>query len=594
MRKRKFGPFHIRSLIVTFFAIFMIIVFVVMSFVIYSFTYGSMQLRALNNNRAILNIVANSVERYLNMTEDLFFVIKENDSLMQYLRGNYAYDFEGAQLRDQFSRSISSIPDLRNDIVSIFVFDRNNKPVYVPDGVTMKSYADITKTQWYTAAHAAKGRSVITTAQVRTFTEEPNPWVIPLSAAIQDYDGNAIGTILLELNYKVIDNIFSVANLDNSSYFFMIDQGKNIVYHPQLQLIYTGLKNEQIEVVANAEEDTVTVSAENKMFLISRLSDSGFIVVHALYLDDIISGQAELPLLYAVLILLVALLSVVGSMQLSRYITRPLQEIDDGIRQIESGNMDIRFRGRGTIETEHLSHSLDSMLDRINELMAQTVAGQRQLRQSELRALQSQINPHFLSNTLESIIWIADSEGNQRISNIAMALANYFRLALAGGKDVITIEHEMEHVRNYLLIQKIRYDDYLDFSIHVDEDIKHCMTIKLIVQPIVENAIYHGIKDMGRHGCIDISAKGIDDTIVIEVCDNGMGIPPGKLKHIFDPEKMPRRRIRQGGVGLVNIRDRIQLFYGEQYGLVIESLFRHGTTVRITIPKIIMEEKNNE
>ena len=326
------------------------------------------------------------------------------------------------------------------------------------------------------------------------------------------------------------------------------------------------------------------------MFLISRLSDSGFIVVHALYLDDIISGQAELPLLYAVLILLVALLSVVGSMQLSRYITRPLQEIDDGIRQIESGNMDIRFRGRGTIETEHLSHSLDSMLDRINELMAQTVAGQRQLRQSELRALQSQINPHFLSNTLESIIWIADSEGNQRISNIAMALANYFRLALAGGKDVITIEHEMEHVRNYLLIQKIRYDDYLDFSIHVDEDIKHCMTIKLIVQPIVENAIYHGIKDMGRHGCIDISAKGIDDTIVIEVCDNGMGIPPGKLKHIFDPEKMPRRRIRQGGVGLVNIRDRIQLFYGEQYGLVIESLFRHGTTVRITIPKIIMEE----
>lgn len=156
-------------------------------------------------------------------------------------------------------------------------------------------------------------------------------------------------------------------------------------------------------------------------------------------------------------------------MQLSRYITRPLQEIDDGIRQIESGNMDIRFRGRGTIETEHLSHSLDAMLDRINELMAQTVAGQRQLRQSELRALQSQINPHFLSNTLESIIWIADSEGNQRISNIAMALANYFRLALAGGKDVITIEHEMEHVRNYLLIQKIRYDDYLDFSIHVDE-----------------------------------------------------------------------------------------------------------------------------
>ena len=175
-----------------------------------------------------------------------------------------------------------------------------------------------------------------------------------------------------------------------------------------------------------------------------------------------------------------------------------------------------------------------------------------------------------------------------------MALANYFRLALAGGKDVITIEHEMEHVRNYLLIQKIRYDDYLDFSIHVDEDIKRCMTIKLIVQPIVENAIYHGIKDMGRHGCIDISAKGIGDTIVIEVCDNGMGIPPGRLKHIFDPEKMPRRRIRQGGVGLVNIRDRIQLFYGEQYGLVIESLFRHGATVRITIPKIIMEEKNNE
>lgn len=591
MRKKRFGPFNIRSLIISFFTTFMIVVFIVISLVFYSFTVVNMKTRAVNENKVILSQMNNSISRYLTMTEDLFQIMKDNYSLRKYLRYDYSDQEVGDDLKAQFSATLSSIPDLRNDIVSIFIFNRYNRPVYIPDGVSMKDNADITKTIWYKAAQAAKGQSVITTTQVRTFTLEPNPWVIPLSAEILDTDGKTvIGTILLELNYKVIDNICSEADIGDKGYVFMIDSSGNIVYHPQLQLIYTGLKSEQITNIMNTDSDTLEMPEYNKMYTVSRLPDTDFTLIRVTYIDEIIPNLNQLTLLYVVLILLVALLSMLGSTQLSGYIVRPLRKLDEGVLRIEQGDLDVRFSDKGTVETEHLASSLNSMLDRINELMKQIVNNQQVIRQSELKALQSQINPHFLSNTLESIIWIAEDEGNERISNIAIALANYFRLALAGGSDVLTIEDELEHVRSYLVIQKMRYEKYLDYSIRVADEVRQCLTVKLIVQPIVENAIYHGIKDTGRHGTIDISARGDGNNVIIEVTDDGMGIPPSVLRNIFDPSKQPRRRIHHGGVGLKNIRERIKLLYGDEYGVEIMSKYRCGTTVRITIPKRYRED----
>ena len=208
-------------------------------------------------------------------------------------------------------------------------------------------------------------------------------------------------------------------------------------------------------------------------------------------------------------------------------------------------------------------------------------------RQRELDALQAKINPHFLYNTLDSVVWMAETGNNQGVVKMVTALASLFRISIAKGHDTITLKEELAHVESYLDIQAMRYKDKFRFSIFLPEELENVPTIKLIIQPIVENSIYHGIKYLQEEGLIEISAKAVEkDKIEIKVKDNGVGMPPDVLSTILDKES-ERNHISDGnGIGLINIDERIKLSYGDEYGLSIESELDEGTTVTITIPNL--------
>ncbi len=278
--------------------------------------------------------------------------------------------------------------------------------------------------------------------------------------------------------------------------------------------------------------------------------------------------------------------SVVAAWGLSRSIYTPIKKLHDVTTTITRTDLEALMTSDNVDEITELGMSFNIMIGKIKELLDSKIKEQENLKKAELRALQAQINPHFLYNTLDTIIWMAESKKTDQVVKIVSALSNFFRISLSKGMDWITIGEEVERIRSYLTIQKMRYQDILDFKIEINEDVTENTILKLILQPLVENALYHGIKNKRQGGIITIRARrqGMDE-ILLEVEDNGIGFTPEKLAQLRAELADDSGDIKlESGFGIGNVNKRIRLYYGKPYGLSIESEYTTGTRVTLVIP----------
>ena len=266
---------------------------------------------------------------------------------------------------------------------------------------------------------------------------------------------------------------------------------------------------------------------------------------------------------------------------ISAKISHPIKQLEESMKMVEAGDFDIYIEVKGEDEVERLATAFNLMISKVRYLMGQIVIEQEAKRKSELDALQSQINPHFLYNTLDSIVWMAENEKSDGVITMVTALAKLFRISISRGKNIITVREEMEHAKNYLIIQKVRYKNKFEFEIIIQEEVLEYKTLKLILQPIIENSIYHGIEYMVDEGFIRISASITDGKLLYEIYDNGLGIEPEKLKNLLEYKSKDNA---WSGVGVKNVHERIQLSYGTEFGLEIQSEIEEGTTVKIWLP----------
>jgi two-component system sensor histidine kinase YesM len=276
----------------------------------------------------------------------------------------------------------------------------------------------------------------------------------------------------------------------------------------------------------------------------------------------------------------------VAAWGLSRSIYTPIKKLHDVTKTITQNDLQALVTGDNTDEIAELGMSFNIMIGKIRGMLDDKVREQENLRKAELRALQSQINPHFLYNTLDTIIWMAEANKTDQIVEVVSALSNFFRISLSKGKDWITIGEEIGRIKSYLIIQKMRYRDIMDFQIDVDEDVSDHTVLKLILQPLVENAIYHGIKNKREGGTIIVRAKFNNaKEVILEVEDNGIGFTPDKLRQLEAELADDSGDIRQeSGFGIGNVNQRIKLYYGKQYGLSVRSEYQTGTCVSFVIP----------
>ena len=290
---------------------------------------------------------------------------------------------------------------------------------------------------------------------------------------------------------------------------------------------------------------------------------------------------------YMILLPCVIAFSIMAAWIISASIYIPIKKLHDVTTTITKNDLQALMTRDNIDEITELGLNFNIMIGRIRELLAAKIKEQEHLKKAELRALQAQINPHFLYNTLDTIIWLAEAHKTAQVIEIVRALSGFFRIALSKGQDWITIHQEIEHVRSYLTIQKMRYRDILDYKIEVDEDILDGVILKLTLQPLVENALYHGIKNKRNGGMITVRARRTDQNgVLLEVQDDGVGFTSYKLAQIQQEINNDSEEItlKESGFGLENVNKRIKLFYGKEYGLSIDSHYLEGTRVTVTIP----------
>ena len=300
-----------------------------------------------------------------------------------------------------------------------------------------------------------------------------------------------------------------------------------------------------------------------------------------------IEGKMNKWIITNIIVLFILLtFSLIAAWLISGSITRPITELHKTTTSIAAGNLDVRVENKNVDEISGLSMSFNVMIEKIKELIENSKKEQELLKKSELKVLQAQINPHFLYNTLDTIVWMAESNKNEQVIEIVKAFSKFFRITLSKGKEWISVRDEIEHIRSYLIIQKIRYRDILDFEIEVSPEIFEYRILKLTLQPVVENALYHGVKNKRSGGTILIKGRYEEEnTLVFEVTDDGIGITQDKLDKIqqeLDDESM-EVIIKDSGFGLTNVQQRIKLYYGKQYGLKIESDYGKGTRVSLKV-----------
>lgn len=577
------GKFHsIQNTIFVLMASLVLFAVITVTVISLNFTRSSIFENTVTYNRQLTGQVNADIDSYISYMENISSMLAENLDVKKYLFGEgEEADEAGVQLLSQFSTVLSS----REDIYNLGILQKNGKALLNEGKSRLNTYVDMENQEWYRRAVENKDSFYLSSAHVQHMIQGERPWVITLSRYIPDPMNNEGGVLFVDLNYSAIRKLCDDSSVGKKGYIFILDEGGNIVYHPQQQQLYNELQTEYIDEVMNCQSDVLNMGEgdSTRLYTISRSDKTGWTVVSCSYTAELLKKSEEAQKIYMVMAVVLVAIALLISSFMAKSITQPILKLQSSMALIQEGD----FRA-GNVEVESrneigsLTETFNVMTLRIQELMEQNINEQKAKRKSEMKALQSQINPHFLYNTLDSIIWMAESGKNEEVVLMTASLARLLRQNISNEEEEISIFEEVEYCRNYLTIQKMRYKDKLEFRIDVAPEITSCQIIKLVLQPLIENAIYHGLKYKESKGLLELIGYAAGEDIIFEIRDNGVGMDEDTLNHIFERHTV---NYRSNGVGVYNVERRIKLTYGQEYGITYKSRPGEGTVARVCIPK---------
>ena len=542
------------------------------------FASNAIEDNTMDSASEIVTQVNNNLSTYINDIIDVSDYIRELSRTTSNL--------DRAAIQTRLEALISS----RDDLVSISVFDLDGKPIISTEPRIETTPEEISEEKWFRRAADGEGDFFFTGPHRNSIGQ--GDFVISYSTIISYGDINrkaSSAVLLIDLNFNAVEELSESAHLSQTGYIYIISNDGDIVYHPMERLIDEGVLDEDLRSVSEHVFGSYISEFEGRerLTIIQTVEQTRWRIVGIAFMDELLEPLKPFRITLISLMIIFILIAILLSRTIAMHITKPLRALELSMRDVQKGNFNVKAPEGESKEVESLSHSFQVMVKRIEDLMIEVRKTEEVKRQRELDALQAKINPHFLYNTLDSVVWMAETGNNQGVVKMVTALASLFRISIAKGHDTITLKEELAHVESYLNIQSMRYKDKFRFEIILPQELENAPTIKLIVQPIVENSIYHGIKYLQEEGLIRIEAKDTGDgKIWIIVSDNGVGMAPDMLSTLLDKESERNHSKEGNGIGLINIDERIKLSYGDEYGLSIESELDEGTTVTITIPHL--------
>ena len=537
---------------------------------LYSRLSGQMSATIREENQILINQITRSMEDYLRI------VMKLSDSLYYGVIKN----------ADLASGSIGSEMTLlydnnKDNVENIALLSKEGKLLESVPAARLKTNVDVTGENWFTSTLEKTENMHFSTPHVQYIfdgSENQYRWVISLSRAVEITQGPSTdqGVLLIDIRYSSLEQLFDGVNLGNGGYVYLISSSGEIIYHPQAQLIDSGIVRENNLEVSGLRDGNYrqTVDGEERTVTVKTVGYTGWKVVGVTPLDGVSLNNIKTKLLVIFMIAFVLFIMTIINSYISSRITDPIKELEKSVNEIEAGNLETEVRSGGSYEIQHLGNSIQNMARQIRRLMDDIAAEHESKRKSEFDTLQAQINPHFLYNTLDIIVWMIENENLTDAVRVVTALARFFRISLSRGKSIITVRDELEHVRNYLMIQHMRYKNKFSYTVEAEDEVLDLASLKLILQPLVENAVRHGGDRTGaRH--VSISAHSVEGMAEIAVADRGQGIPREVVLGLYTGQGK--------GVGLSNVHKRLKSIYGEDNGLKIETS-EAGSRVWFRIP----------
>lgn len=484
----------------------------------------------------------------------------------------------------------------RDDLVSLAVFDGQGGLVSAVPLSAVKRDAAPEESEWFQSASRSMENLHFSTPHVQNIFDDPDypyRWVVSLSRHVQlTRDGVTEGGVLLvDMSFSGVEQVCRDVTLGEGGYLYLIDGGGELIYHPRQQLIYAGLLEENNREAASYRDGTRTEKflGRTRQVTVKTMGYTGWKLVGVVPAVSRMTSTPQLPLFGVTLLLFAIFLISFLNFLISARISDPIRRLERSIRELDRGLMEVEIEEGGCYEVQRLSHAISSMVSTMRHLMDDIVRQEEQKRRSELEVLQSQINPHFLYNTLDSVIWMTESGQQQEAIQMVTSLARLFRISLSKGKSVIPLADELEHARHYMNIQQIRFKNKFTAEIEARPGTEGLYTLKLIIQPLLENAIYHGCASAEDDGVIRVTAYREGEDLIIDVEDNGLGMRPELAASLLDEDR-PEVRTKGSGIGVRNVHQRVSLTFGEGYGLTIFSEPDEGTLVRIRLPALSREE----
>ncbi|MBN2604679.1 MAG: sensor histidine kinase [Bacilli bacterium] len=490
----------------------------------------------------------------------------------------YGIEDRNDELKDIYIQAA----DLQQDIVSIVLVDIAGNEVINSSSKNLTD-EDITQKRWYYDAISNAAIFHFSSPHTQDIYEDSIEEVITITKLIDFYALGIkhSGVLVIDLNTY---NLVKLANTTNLG-----DQGHIIILNDDNSLIYasnSSCTNNNCESAIIAQDiiiggQNVTINDLSMYANVNTLKNTRWRIATFINIELVENTRTSNIVFSGTIFVITLSITILVSTIISKRISSPVNKLKDHMQEIQKGNFYNKIALEGQKEIVVLASSFNSMIEEIRELMDTILVEQKEKRKTEFIALQTQINPHFLYNTLDSIVYLSENHMNEEVVEMVVALSKFFRISISRGKNIILLSEELEHARNYLLIQQIRYNKKFTFDFNIDENVKSCKVVKLILQPIIENAIYHGINTEYNEGSIQIRAYEKNKKLYLEVEDDGYGITPEKIQELKAGFK---DQSKAKSVGVRNVYQRLQLYYGAESDFIIESELDVKTIIRLIIP----------
>lgn len=544
----------------------------------------------IESSRKLMEQTGETMEDYLvnmrQISDAVYYnVVKEND-------------FHDA--REEIQKGMNLLYEANRDkLRTIAIYNSDGSLMAAEPVATQKEDPDVTRQEWYQSAMEEMENIHFSTPHIQNLFEDSTfryYWVISSSRVVEltENRDSQMGVLLVDMDFSSISRMMNQINeVGNGQYYYLCNSDGDIIYHPRQIQISDGISREN-SIKAASYKDGVydeTFEGTQRKVIVNTISYTGWKLVGVIPYSIFTHEMLNIRYFIAMVTLLMAMMLTIINRVVAEWISRPIRKLNHSVMEYEAGKKPEIYIG-GSWEIRHLGYSIQSSYEKSEKLMQEIVCEQNERRKSELDALQSQINPHFLYNALDSITWMIEGERNDEAAFMISQLAKLFRISLSKGHTIISVKDELQHAQSYMNIQRVRYKDAFSVTFDVEPELEKYCAVKLTLQPILENAINYGVDPMDDCGEIRVCVRKEGELLVLSVEDNGIGMSEEEVELLLtDNNRVPKHG---SGVGLINIHNRLQILFGKEYGLVIESEPDEGTKVSIQIPAILYTEENRK